>query len=354
MTKEIIFFFISTLGVFNSFAISIYFIFIKKRLSFHFKLAGLSIFLISIQPAIDCLYFFDNHIPEFTLKISLLANFCSTVITYILLSNDKNKLSTKSISHIISCLIIIVSTSALLLIPSKIDQWETGLKHIVFTILIIYLFKSGLLISSIYKHKPITCVRRLRFIIFGLLIGVFASYGIALISFTILSPISFTLISFIAIILYMQKHNIEESNAILKTPKVENSKNKWEKSHAENLIQNLKNYMANSKCYKDPNLKVSDVAKEINIQPYELSHLVNNYMGRNFINFINEYRINEAKILLDTQEHLTVEGIGYECGFNSKSTFFTTFKSNTNLTPSKYKKRNKKVRISKEELLIAK
>jgi AraC-like DNA-binding protein len=61
-------------------------------------------------------------------------------------------------------------------------------------------------------------------------------------------------------------------------------------------------------------------------------------LGKSFTNLINEYRIEKAKELLETENNFTVEGIGYESGFNSKSTFFTTFKKITGKTPTEYQK----------------
>ena len=60
--------------------------------------------------------------------------------------------------------------------------------------------------------------------------------------------------------------------------------------------------------------------------------------NKNFSLFINEYRIEEAKRILDSKSKLKIEVIAEMCGFNSNSTFYSVFKKITNTTPAKYSK----------------
>ena len=89
--------------------------------------------------------------------------------------------------------------------------------------------------------------------------------------------------------------------------------------------------------FKNPNLKIADLAKELNMSSQRLSQFLNDNMGKSFSGFINEHRINAAKKMLLQDNRYTAETIGYECGFNSKSTFFTTFKKLTGHTPANFK-----------------
>ena len=72
----------------------------------------------------------------------------------------------------------------------------------------------------------------------------------------------------------------------------------------------------------------------------DLSALINLYMDKHFFDFVNEYRIKKAiQILKDcTQKELTVLEILYQVGFNSKSSFNTSFKKYTGKTPTDYRK----------------
>ena len=101
------------------------------------------------------------------------------------------------------------------------------------------------------------------------------------------------------------------------------------------LIQNrLEKLIAEKAVYKNPDLKLSDVAREIITPPHQLSQLLNDNLGKSFTWYINEHRIDEACKILMTHNNLTIEAIGFEVGFNSRSTFFSAFKKIKGTTPA--------------------
>ena len=75
----------------------------------------------------------------------------------------------------------------------------------------------------------------------------------------------------------------------------------------------------------------------------ETSFVINELYRDNFYNFINKYRVEEAKILLLSEKYnqLNILGIAYESGFNSKTTFNTTFKKHTGFSPTDFVKTNR-------------
>jgi len=83
------------------------------------------------------------------------------------------------------------------------------------------------------------------------------------------------------------------------------------------------------------------LAEQINIRPDQLSWLLNEGIGKNFNEFINHYRIENFKSLAKDPENtkLTIMGLAYDSGFNSKTVFNTYFKKETGLTPSQYMNR---------------
>jgi AraC-like DNA-binding protein len=92
------------------------------------------------------------------------------------------------------------------------------------------------------------------------------------------------------------------------------------------------------KVYLDPNLGLPQLAAKVQMSTHDLSFLINEGFGENFFQFINRYRVEEAKILLKSSrhKHLNILGIAYESGFRSKSTFNTTFKKLTGISPSQF------------------
>ena len=108
----------------------------------------------------------------------------------------------------------------------------------------------------------------------------------------------------------------------------------------EKIIRRLLDYMEEKKPYLDPELTLSNLAKDLNISRSQLSILINAGIGDNFYDFINKYRVEQVKKLMtDPQmKNFNMLGIALEAGFKSKSTFNLIFKRFTGLTPSEYRK----------------
>ena len=113
-------------------------------------------------------------------------------------------------------------------------------------------------------------------------------------------------------------------------------------SYIEELKKDLPLKMEYEKYYLDSSLTIHSLANHLNTNSKYLSQLINQVFEKNFVLFVNEYRINEAKNLLSNRDndHLTIESIGYDSGFKSKSAFNTAFKKVTGTTPSVYKKQS--------------
>lgn len=107
-----------------------------------------------------------------------------------------------------------------------------------------------------------------------------------------------------------------------------------------NKIKELKDFMLTQEPYLNPSLTVQELADQLKIPTKDLSVLINTYMDKHFFDFVNEYRIEKAmEILKDPlKKDLTVLEILYQVGFNSKSSFNTSFKKYTGKTPTDFRK----------------
>ena len=85
-------------------------------------------------------------------------------------------------------------------------------------------------------------------------------------------------------------------------------------------------------------LTLRKLAQSIHLHPNKLSWLLNEHFGKNFNEYINTYRLERFKQIANLPEnrHLTLLGLAYECGFNSKTVFNTFFKKQEGITPSTY------------------
>jgi AraC-like DNA-binding protein len=113
------------------------------------------------------------------------------------------------------------------------------------------------------------------------------------------------------------------------------------KSEKQQIIFDKINlYVKEHKKYLDPYLSLESLAKDLKISNGHLSFLINTYSEKHFTDYINEYRIIQVKELIIDDEYVnyTIESIGLESGFNSKSTFYSAFKKFTDLSPIQFKK----------------
>lgn len=108
----------------------------------------------------------------------------------------------------------------------------------------------------------------------------------------------------------------------------------------EIAFSEIDTYVVKNQKFLDPHLSLENLSKELHKSTSGLSKLMNTYARCNFSDYINMYRVEEAKRLLGDSDfsNYTIVAIGLECGFNSKSTFYAAFKKFTGITPSSYRK----------------
>jgi len=92
------------------------------------------------------------------------------------------------------------------------------------------------------------------------------------------------------------------------------------------------------KPYLNEKISLTEVSKLLKVSSQQLSQVINEKTNYNFNDFINYYRIEEAKSLLisDSYANLTIDAIAQKAGFNSKSAFYTAFKKQTKMTPKEF------------------
>jgi AraC-like DNA-binding protein len=106
-------------------------------------------------------------------------------------------------------------------------------------------------------------------------------------------------------------------------------------------IEQLKKVMEEEQCYLNPELNLAKVSELTGLNPKIISAICNQILHKGFGEFINEYRIEEAKHRLSNPQnnHLTILSIAYDAGFNSLPTFQRSFKQVTGMTPTAFQKK---------------
>jgi AraC-like DNA-binding protein len=140
---------------------------------------------------------------------------------------------------------------------------------------------------------------------------------------------------------------IDTTRDVTEVPEATKEKPKLKRLSAEQvaiLSVQLSSLMENDKLFLDNDLNLPAVAEKLGISIHEASFLINETTKDNFYNFINKYRVDEAKKSLASakMDELNILGIAFASGFNSKTTFNTTFKRIVGISPSQYSKEQKK------------
>lgn len=115
----------------------------------------------------------------------------------------------------------------------------------------------------------------------------------------------------------------------------------FKKNDNENLFHSITSLVTKKKLYLSEDISLTSLSKLVGKSTQHTSEAINQYANRNFNDFINYYRIQEAKkMLLDkASKNYTISTIAFDAGFSSLSSFNTAFKKFENDTPSSYKKR---------------
>lgn len=111
-----------------------------------------------------------------------------------------------------------------------------------------------------------------------------------------------------------------------------------ESKGSSEIIHRLTALMEKEQPYLDPEITLGKLSDLLQLKPEVLSNVLNSTLNQNFFDFMNKYRVDDFKIRCINKEnqHLSIMGIAYECGFNSKAAFYRSFNKFEGLSPTAY------------------
>jgi AraC-like DNA-binding protein len=104
------------------------------------------------------------------------------------------------------------------------------------------------------------------------------------------------------------------------------------------LSEKMKNYLQHQKPYLDPEFSMSTIAVVLQVPQNHISYCINSLQKTTFYKLRSELRVAHAITLLqsETKDRLTIEAIGAQSGFKTRSNFYAAFKEITGMTPTEY------------------
>lgn len=299
---------------------------------------------------------------ELTMLVISFVQFFMPILLYlsiVFFTNPIYKFKAKDAAHFMLPIIYLV-----LLILNK--NTENNLQHYIIALLlfnaILYVVKSYIvlrkhqqkitLFSSTTDDIDLKWLENIIFIVV-LLVAVVSAFNLIYIGVPLnlyLNVVMFGTVLFIAYNVLKQKEifplNEKHREEVIAIEVDEESTDTTKRKivNDETLVKlksELNVLMKEQHLYLNHDINLASLSEEMNITSHQLSYIINNGFNQNFFQFINTYRIDKAKsLLLDkSSDKLTILGIAYESGFNSKTAFNTTFRKLTNQTPSEFKKR---------------
>jgi len=152
--------------------------------------------------------------------------------------------------------------------------------------------------------------------------------------------------SLISIVIYATSYNVIRVSEFFQEnvrdplqPKKKYEKSALQEDDKIKILEQLKRCMEEDKEFTNPLISQPYISKKLGIPVHHISQVINEKLHQSFFEMIATYRIEEAKFLLQdsNHDHLTIEDLADEVGYNSKSAFNRSFKKHTGLTPSEFK-----------------
>lgn len=338
-------FFICSIGVFNGFIASFYFLFFSKQKRIQNRFFGLLLLMLSLRIGKSVyILFTERELRDLLIsQIGLSACFLIGVslFYYLKSSVDNRKTIPKSWKihySILAAIVILVG----FIKPYRlhVDFWHQYFIHFIYAVWGIYLILSGYLLKDIFKKffsKNTKCTTSEIWLVavFAGNLLIFSAYIIGYFYLYLIGTITFSVVFYALLIFLLFKKNRE---SVFQDIPEKYATKKIDRAEAEKLTKELFTLMQTKELFKNPDVKLKDLADELNISKHHLSQLLNDNLGKSFAQYINTFRTEEAKRLLLENNQFTLEAIGFEAGFSSKSTFYATFKKIIGQTPAEFKK----------------
>ncbi|MEM1119605.1 MAG: helix-turn-helix domain-containing protein [Bacteroidota bacterium] len=336
-------FFFSAIGVFNAVLVCLYLFFVSKRKkTSHYLLATL-LLLFCVRVGVSCIYFFQKNLSPHWIQLGLSANF---LIGPILWSYIDLQLSKKELLRKVSQFQLFANAAFILIFglcytfQDNYQIWDSQIRYFIHCQLGVYLLLITFRLFPIFK-RAITKKQALPIneysvlLVFGITALICGGFVMSLYTNYILGPIFTSIVFYSLCLLIIFKRDFIKSSFFSPT---KYSNKKIHPSVANRLTVQLEKLMREEQLYKNPLLKLEIVAKHLKISENQLSQLLNDNIGKSYATYVNGYRIQAAKEILAKNPRKKIEAIAYEVGYNAKASFFTTFKKQTGMTPTAYKR----------------
>jgi len=314
--------------------------FLEKNGGLKNKLLALFFFTITLRIIKSILWVYLEQTPVWFLNLGFVAHsaFGPLLLLYVYYFVYKRKWSNWNFIHFIPSLLILIFISSLTLN----NFWYLGGYKMLLFHQLAYSIFSLLFLGMAAFNKNSFSFKKSDWIWLGVLtvgttilqLTYFSNYILGLTPY-LLGPVVY------GVFAYFLSFLIHKNPEILKgIPKVEKYQNiNLKESELYRYSKKIEFLMREEKPFLNPGFSIKQLADKTRLPVYLVSHIINKLFLKSFSDYINAYRIEEAKRLLSQLKYQNrkISSIAFECGFNSLSSFNISFKRHSGMTPSSYR-----------------
>ncbi|MEM6770674.1 MAG: helix-turn-helix domain-containing protein, partial [Bacteroidota bacterium] len=318
-------FFFCGLGIFNGLLLAAYLlVFQQQKTTRGYWLGGLTTMFL-LRVGVSCVYYFEGQIPWSVVQLGMIANVMigPFLLAYLTSTLVVPQAVAKGTTRILLVqLLLLVVFSSLFPFTEHVYVWDTQLRYAFHTLLSLYLI-TALWMNWKYGPKHSRLHHQARVVTLTT-IAICGGFAVSLYTNYALGPMLASLCFYGGLCCWWFG---KKTTKRIPLPAADNAP-AFSAFNARMLEQRL---------YTDANLRVTDAARATKLSVHQVTSILKS-QGTTFHQYLTTLRLKEAKRLLQQQPMLTVEAIGYEAGFNARSTFFAAFKANTGMTPRAFQK----------------
>ncbi len=341
VSEELLFFF-SALGAFNGLLLGCYFLLFARPRSSTTRFLGMLVLMLSIRVGKSVFFYFNPDLALLYLQLGLTACFFIGPFLYCytasVLSPDDKLYKTWPVQLIVLAAIAIIGGIAYPF-ETHHDLWHPYIWQGIYITWYAYILATAFVlrkqIKKVFK-KGERC-NSMEIWLLTLMVGnilLATIYVVLDITFYIAGALSFSFLMYLSVLFVF--FNRKNKNILFYgTPKYGDKK--IDPQEATQLTRKLNELIVEEQLFKNADLKIAEVAERLQMQSHKLSQLINEHLGKSFTVLVNEHRIHAAQELIRFERNMKLEAVGYDCGFNSVSTFYAAFRKVTGTTPAKYK-----------------
>lgn len=339
VSQQLLFFF-SALGAFNGLLLAIFLLFFLKPGKLSNYLLGLLLLALSIRIGKSVFLYFNRELYRLFLQIGLTACFFIGPLlwAYVKASRDGLERVPRSWWLGLSLLVItILGIGFWRPYAAYPEFWNGGFVFRIYDVWSLGIIAAARVLWPVFRKRSYTNIELWWVNVFAGNLVVHLAYRYGAYSSYIVGALSFSCVFYLLGLWYVLQRR-QAGFLVAERPKYKDKK--IGSAEANELLARCNAVMENGRGYLDPNFKLASLAEAAGSTPHQVSQLLNDNLGQSFASYLRTFRIRHAQAAILTDDHLTLEAIGLEAGFGSKSAFYSAFKEETGTTPARYRKQS--------------